>query len=620
MLFTPTCWTSESKVHGLSSMLAGGILPGNDILSFLALAVMLLWGEANELMLLVLYDHTVQYLQAHLTPDFLARVMAASNFELENITLAEASVQAVRSLNIRTIRSARGATSNAVILLAHQRNQSDHSPNGQWYDDPGIRRVAFSRARYFMLVIGDTRLEHETPLNRRDERLPGLAALTRAWPTFRQDSENAGRLGRMYPQVKAHHSCNWRMLNRLTTHWSNNQFRLMQIVMVHRREVVSLAPIPASRDTTSSTLLPSTAMVEHTAQLLATLGTRRVSSLQTLPSDTRIEVDVRSFNSAAKTGSIDAAATTDGALQDWLRRVSSYAVPAVHWNLLGSPEVTRTSSPACPHWVSVPFLCAHLPWTTEDSVYDEHLHLAKLFCPPGHELCILRHNKQSIATEHTMHYWKECQADRFAVAVRRRSAHMETSPRLYAYAGMRSKRMLPCLQSVVVFITDLEMVCHVARVLGRHWTHYVMNKEDVVVWKDRRDATVYSQLHDAWLAGCSERRNVHSGIQEVLVEDAAAEHMEAAPPVSSEGFPDNAVASVQSSPRPSPPGVTEPPAAPSSDEETSSDDDSSSSTPLRNAARKVPAVLEVRQEAPASREDTRDSSSVPRKRFRTAGN
>ena len=110
MLFTPTCWTSQSKVHGLSSMLAGGILPGNDILSFLALAVMLLWGEAHELMLLVLYDHTVQYLEAHLTPDFLARVMAASSFELENITLAEASVKAVRSLNIRTIRSARGAT------------------------------------------------------------------------------------------------------------------------------------------------------------------------------------------------------------------------------------------------------------------------------------------------------------------------------------------------------------------------------------------------------------------------------------------------------------------------------------------------------------------------------
>ena len=114
---------------GLSSVLISRLVPESEVLSFLALAVMALWGEIEEVMLLVLYDHTAQYIRTYLIPDFLAKVAAASDPQPIHQEAAHAAHQ---KLDMRTIRSARGPTSSAVVLLAHQRYAKGHFSKGQW--------------------------------------------------------------------------------------------------------------------------------------------------------------------------------------------------------------------------------------------------------------------------------------------------------------------------------------------------------------------------------------------------------------------------------------------------------------------------------------------------------
>ena len=492
VLFRETSWIAQAEVLGMSPILRNRLLPGCEVLSFVAVAVLNFFGEFGGVMLLVLYEHVQQYLRTHLTVDYLVTLATALNFHLPETapTPAEFARLAHAKLDLRTIRSARGATCSTAILLVHQRYSEESGAHGQWFDDPGLRRVAFSRARDRLLVIGDTRLENDTSLPR--ERIPGLKALGEVWPMYRQENANPLRISRANPLL-ASQAREWGRLQWLQELWNLRACTIIAATKHHLSTLGTPRPRSDSRAAITSTLHVPKSREDNATMLFAALQARQDARLTPGVEEVAARKEVLSFNSrevADEMTSLDA----------WLSIVPIYAVPAVHWQLAGRVAAKKDEGRGFPHLVSLPFFGKFHPWSPH--VYDEHLQLAKLLCPIDHELCIQRHKAQTVATEHTLHYWKECRSERFAVAIRRKVASADRpSVRLYAYYGMGSKRMLDCLSSVVLRIADFDMACHVARVLGKHWRHYGLKKEHVVVWEDEPGDSLAETLFRAWQEG-----------------------------------------------------------------------------------------------------------------------
>jgi len=146
LLMQPESWTSQADAPTVDRTLVDRVLPDSSVLGVLAAVTLFLYRQHKQVMILTIYEHVGQYVRQHLTTRLLEQVAADFSPSLPGgMSPNEFATEAWKHLDVRTIRAARGATSKSTILLLHPRYRSDTSPRGQWFDDPAMRRVAFSR-------------------------------------------------------------------------------------------------------------------------------------------------------------------------------------------------------------------------------------------------------------------------------------------------------------------------------------------------------------------------------------------------------------------------------------------------------------------------------------------
>ena len=510
VLFHGDSWSAQPATDDTPSILHGRILPSNVVLSFVAAAVLAMYAGQQHVMILTIYEHTAQLLKRHLTPAYLSEVietLAADlqgtwGLDLQGATLREHAVRAHAALDVRTIRSARGATCAAVILLVHRRYARDTGAQGQWYDDPGMRRVAFSRARCSMLVVGDVLCESGGGVYSGKSYVPGLGALGQVWPVFRQSSCTPYTLLRDHTSADCR-GADYLQLSFIVQAWSRVGRSLAANMGAVHAPLPCVGPPSQRRASVAAAFREPWTRCASTARLLSELHQRRPRAVPAEEERTSQHV-IEGFNSSLLSlGEEHEIATSTSALA-WLNRASHYAVPAVHW-CISLNSRRQDVSHGLPHLVSIPFFKTHLPWSSSEHPGDEHLQLCKLLCPPDHILTVHRQRSRTVASEHTSHFWKEFDEDVFPVSIRRRgSSSCRPLTRLCAYRDVCSKRMLTCLQNVVLRIADLDMVLHVARQLGTHWHTYELDSTHVATFdadSDNSGASVFRRLQVAWREG-----------------------------------------------------------------------------------------------------------------------
>ena len=491
IIFPSCCWTSQEKGDEVQHSLVGRVLPGPDVLAVAAWLLLRLRVSHERLLLLTLYDHVAQYVRQALHAGLFAAVMELMG--IDNVSPADVAKQ----VDVRTVRSARGATGDAVILFAHKRYLLDDGLQGQFVDDAGMRRVAFSRAMQRMFVFAEEAVLSDTLRDGR--KIPGFGRLQPLWPSYRF-FPSTGTLGASPRGVR--HAVD--PVNTYDWNWLTSLVRAA-VTSVHAAFKFRHRPVD-SRVAIVAQMHDSKHRTDHATRVLKALRGRADARVPTVATEDAAQATVEAHNqSTADADEPEPEAPLQGDLLRWLEKAQRYAVPSVHWHI-GNDSPGPVGEPRrFPNLVAIPFFQNFLPWPPE---WDEHLQLARLFCPPEHRLRLVRHKGHSVQTQHSVHYWKECHSDRFAVAVERTNVAAEQRVRLYAYHGMGTKRMLPCLTGIVLRVADLAMVHHVARQLGAHWPIYTLRpEEDCVVWDRSPEGTssVLAGISEAWHEGRASR-------------------------------------------------------------------------------------------------------------------
>jgi len=511
------------------------LLPDDDILGILALLLLRRRLDCDQLLVLLAYDHAVQYVRQWLSLDVLVRVCEISGFsQLAPYSPEVLAASVLKALDVRTIRSSRGSTADSVFVVLSRRRETDRQLRGQLFDDPGLRRVAFSRARGLLVALVSDDILDVTNSGHRE--MPGFGGLRKCWPsvTFTEDGGIGAKEAALdHPE---------RTLDKVVVVsvavvvWNWVCSVLRELFDKTRTRTPARGRPVDDRSSIAASFADANARRVHAEKMLAALDRRRDARAQPEQAEQRAQEAVENFNSRG-TGGSAASSSYDASAepQRWLSQALRYAVPAIHWHLSaeGDRDVDVENPRSFPHLVAMPFFQKYLPTEGAPHQWDEHLQLAKMFCPPGHRVEVLRHKGHTVHTEHAVHYWKECNSERYAVAVLRERAPpapgqlpQSGSPvRLYAYHGMGTKRMLSCLQGIVLRIADLGMVHFVAEKLGEHWPLYQLDSNDFVIWEQTAAASdrTFEGVQQAWETGCSRRR----GHADVRV--AAGAHVGGAP-------------------------------------------------------------------------------------------
>jgi hypothetical protein len=503
-------------------------------------AILLEKRRAASILVLSAYDHTVQFLRRRLTQEFFKTLCETFLLVPPGLAGDTMVAEVMEVLQIRTVRSARGATADAVFFIATTRNVDEPDLKGQLLIDHGLRRVAFSRARSLMVVLClDDIMQNSSSPHRFN---PGFGNLADVWPSARY-SEPERRFAHLfaanrYPSrtiqdvacIAKLLAC-WtaaRAMHSASQHQAGPYMPQDSTVVGPQSITVGLQDVDSRQG--------------HAQRLLRALDARKHAPAPQDESDAQVAEDVQRFNqeviaeesallessSASAAAACSSAANAieeltsyvhpidrlDAGVARWLPVAAVYAVPTIHWHLSADSERDAENPKNFPHLVSMPMFQRFLPGGDATHPWDEHLQLAKLFCPPLHHIEVLKHKGHTVHTEHAVHYWKECNSERYAVAVVRDAtpAAGDTLPqsprvRLYAYHGMGTQRMLPSLQGIVLRIADLGMVQHVAVQLGRHWPSYTFQDDNFIIWgaEAAQSDRILNGLRDAWERGVSRR-------------------------------------------------------------------------------------------------------------------
>ena len=489
IIFPSCCWFAQLEGKDVQPSLVGRVLPGEDVLAVLARLLLELHHDHDRILVLTLYDHVREYVKQALETQLFNTVLEIIGGDVSSQTL-------LSKVDVRTIRSARGATGDAVIFLAHKRYVLDDGMQGQFVDDVGMRRVAFSRATQHMFVFAEEAVRADVV--RDGKRIPGFGRLETLWPTH-WFNPTTGSLGKFPRGVQ--HRVDPIALKLYGWNWCQERVRpavtaLRAQCHFRHRPIDARVPIVAQ-------IHDSKHRRHHADRILKALHGRADARVPTVATEDDAQKSVEAHNQRCSGAATAGDSPIDAALLRWLEKAQRYAVPCVHWHIGDDAPGPIEEPRRFPNLVAIPFFKDFLPWSKDTHEWDEHLHLAKLFCPPDHRLRLVRHKGHTVQTQHSMHYWKECHSERFAVAVERVNVASEQRVRLYAYHGMGTKRMLPCLAGIVLRVADMTMVQHIARQLGAYWPLYALRPEDCVIWDRTPEGTssVLAAITEAWHDG-----------------------------------------------------------------------------------------------------------------------